>query len=127
MKTVSAIIITALFGLGACAQPGSQSYGRAGIAHGEKTIQILSDPPGARIEVDNDYIGTTPCSIQVRTNFEGNFFQSYHIRALPVGFGYTQEKYFYGSPDGYWKQTIPARIFFEMGLGPVTPQVDVNI
>src|SRR5438552_14055673 len=57
-----------------------------------KTIQILSEPPGARIEVNDDYIGEAPCSAQVRCNSEGRFFETTHIRALPAGNGYTQSK-----------------------------------
>ena len=33
-----------------------------------KTIQIISDPPGARIEVNDDYVGDAPISITVQTD-----------------------------------------------------------
>jgi hypothetical protein len=136
MKTVSAIIITALFGLGACSNPSPQYYGAAALnsatpqASVTKTIQILSEPPGARIEVNYDYIGNAPCSVEIRCNTRGRFLENTVIRALPVEEGYTQTKAFIGYDTSIMNRQadpIPARIFFQMNLGPVTPEVDVNV
>ena len=96
-----------------------------------KTIQILSEPPGARIEVNDDYIGEAPCSAQVRCDSEGRFFETTRIRALPVGYGYTQGKYFsgYGQMNNPYLHSdpVPSRIFFDMRLGPVSPDINVNV
>jgi PEGA domain-containing protein len=89
-----------------------------------KTIQIISEPPGARIEVNNDYVGDAPCSVGVTADTYGNFAKTTIIRALPVGFGYVQNKFFLVPP---YNQNIPSRILFDTGLGPVAPQIDVNV
>lgn len=90
-----------------------------------KTILIISEPPGARIEVNDEYVGDTPCTVQVRCNAEGRFWQYTHIRALPVDYGYTQSKRFAGSLVNPYP--VPSRIFFNMRLGPVRPDININI
>ena len=77
-----------------------------------KTIQIISDPPGARIEVNDDYVGDAPISITVPT--EGaNFAKGTTIRATPTMQGeYVQSKYFDRTSE------VPSRILFSMGLVP---------
>ena len=89
-----------------------------------KTIQIISQPPGARVEVNDDYVGDAPCTVQVTSDRNGNFAQTTIIRALPTGFGYVQNKFFLVPP---YNQKIPSRILFDTGLGPVAPQIDVNV
>ena len=96
-----------------------------------KNIQILSEPPGARIEVNDDYIGDAPCTVQVRCDPAGRFYPNTRIRALPVGYGYVQSKFFtgYGEMGNRYLESdsIPSRIFFDMRLGPVSPDINVNV
>jgi hypothetical protein len=100
-----------------------------------KKVEILSDPAGARIEVNDNYVGDAPITVEIpqRASY---FTQNTVIRALPAeGGDYVQVKYFSGSiPDAWYPETvgvhrdqIPSRIFFDMRLGPVTPSVDVNV
>ena len=77
------------------------------------TTKITSEPPGARIEVNNDYIGDTPLEM----NWEGytendSFASNYTVRALPRAPGQeVQVKTF-----NWWYDKIPKHIFFDMNL-----------
>jgi hypothetical protein len=77
-----------------------------------KTIQIISDPPGARIEVNQDYVGDAPLSISVPEK-DGNFTKETIIQATPTQQGqYVQSKWFSNG------EAIPSRLLFSTGLGP---------
>ena len=90
-----------------------------------RTIQIESDPPDMRVEVNSDYIGKTPTQFTVRTNPEGEFLGSW-ANAPQVEFVayppantpglYIQKKFF--EPNGFFKagERIPGRLFFDMRL-----------
>jgi PEGA domain len=93
-------------------------------------VEILSDPAGARIEVNDNYVGDAPITVEIPQS-GGYFTRNTVIRALPTeGGDYVQAKYFSGSiPDVWYPETvgahrdqIPSRIFFDVRLGPVTPQ-----
>jgi hypothetical protein len=94
-------------------------------------IQIVSQPPGARIEVNDDYICDAPCSVRVHRDAEGRFFESTTITAMPVSYGYTQTKFFMGfgglSAPGVYSAAVPARIFFDMNLRPASQDINVNV
>jgi len=77
-----------------------------------KTVQILSDPPGARIEINSNYIGDAPITAKVKVRRDDVFVDwPTLIRAYPKGEGYPQQKYFApGSYDGY---KCPDRILFD--------------
>ena len=76
-----------------------------------KTIQIISDSPGVRIEVNDDYVGDAPISITVPTD-RAKFTKVTIIRATPTLEGeYMQSKYFDATSE------VPSRILFRMGLG----------
>jgi hypothetical protein len=99
-------------------------------------VEIISDPAGARIEINDNYVGDTPITVELAQN-DGQFTQFTVIRALPNEAGdYVQSKYFLFQPatdygSGYRTAAkgdqIPSRILFDMHLGPVTPSVDVNV
>ena len=46
-------------------------------------VRFLSDPPGARIVVNNQFIGRTPGAMFFKINMESTREQSYEIRAYP--------------------------------------------
>ena len=94
-----------------------------------KTIQIESQPPGARIEVNDDYVGDAPCNVQVRADGEGRFWEETKIRALPKGYGYTQSKLFFGLSDYPYVHSdrVPQKVFFDTNLGPVPSDINVNV
>ena len=89
------------------------------------TTAIDSDPEGARIEVNGNYIGVTPTTYTVQGNddrsFNGGWIQGPSITytAFPPNGQpnlYLQSKSF--SPSAFFKQGdhIPERIFFDMHL-----------
>ena len=85
-------------------------------------VQVLSDPPGARIEVNGDYIGDAPCTIEVYGDKNRMCSRPVTIVAIPSEAGqYSQTKAV--SADAL----VPHKILMAMNLGPVAPQVDVNI
>ncbi len=97
-----------------------------------KKVQIISDPPGARIEVNNDYVGDAPITLDILNLYgSGQFSADTVIRAIPNEAGdFVQVKHFAGHLVKYGTEKsdqIPSRIFFNMHLGPVTPAVDVNV
>jgi hypothetical protein len=100
----------------------------ASVPYKDATIEIISDPAGARIEVDDNYVGDAPITVPIPQN-SGYFNKDTVIRALPTeGGDYVQAKHFSGaSPDVGSRDRIPSRIFFNMHLGPATPSVNVNV
>ncbi len=97
-------------------------------------VEIVSEPAGARIEVNDNYVGDAPITVEIPQN-GGYFTQKTVIRALPTEAGdYVQAKHFSGNiPDVWYPETmgsrdqIPSRILFNMHLGPATPSVNVNV
>jgi len=83
-------------------------------------VEFISDPPGAKIEVNNNYIGETPLK-----QFWNGLYDRWtiiKIVAYPIQAGqYTQSKSFFAS-DG-----LPRKVYFNMNLVPNTPSLDVNI
>ena len=101
----------------------------------KEKVEIVTVPAGARIEVNDNYVGDAPITVEIPQD-GGYFTRKTVIRALPTeGGDYVQAKYFSGSIADAWhpetvgaeRDQIPSRIFFDMRLGPVTPSVDVNV
>jgi hypothetical protein len=93
----------------------------------DQTIEVISDPSGAHIEVNENYVGETPCTIHVKAKGDGTFYEKTTIRALPVQDGYTQCKVFYPFVTPLGPNQVPEKLFFQMNLGPVGNDVNVNI
>jgi hypothetical protein len=66
---------------------------------------VESSPPGARIEFNDAFVGTTPCRIRV----PGGVGHDFKALPLPSG-GSTQIKRFDAGSD------IPEHLFFDMRL-----------
>ena len=81
-------------------------------------ISIISDPPGARIEINNNYVGDA--SLEVDSSafhwLPGLGHDPVTITATPRENGYVQSKY-WGPFD-----PAPSRVLFQMNLRPVTNQ-----
>ncbi len=85
-------------------------------------IAIDSDPQGARVEVNNDYVGKTPTTYTIAGNsdrsFNGNWVQGSMIEFVatpPAGTNlYVQRKLF--RPSAFMQQGdhIPQKMFFDM-------------
>lgn len=94
-------------------------------------VVIISEPSGAKIEVDDNYIGETPLNI----NLEGweetcTFIRDHEIVAHPVrAGGQMQFKFFSGwhRPDQRFGDKIPETIYFNMNLVRSPEKYDINI
>ena len=98
---------------------------------GDKKVEVISEPAGARIEVNDDYVGDAPITLQIPQDAQdpGYFTKNTVIRAVPTeGGDYVQTKVFLGNISGVsYGDRIPSRLFFDMRLGPATPTVNVNV
>jgi len=94
-------------------------------------VEIISEPLGAKVEVNDNYIGMTPITI----NLEGwestrTFIRRHTIIAHPVrAGGQIQIKMFRGwyEPDHKYGDPIPSKIYFNMNLVRIPEQYDINI
>ena len=129
------ILILALVFLAGCGEGAKTSHiyldlleaGEVKIIY---TTKVISDPPGARIELDGDYIGEAPLEIE----WEGwsntrLFVRNHDLSALPIYQGqYIQRKSFRdtGISERY-ADTIPKTILFDMSLVPMPRQYEIDI
>lgn len=82
-------------------------------------VQVESSTPGARIEVNEDYIGKTPLTLTIFGDKDGTFHnfgsKDFIIRALPSSTNqFPQTKVF---RTGGWfseEDRVPSRIYFDM-------------
>ena len=100
------LFIAVLFG---CTSGPVTKQATAPTGASQTKVEILSDPPGARIEVDNNYVGDAPLETEIanRPNINPSPIV---ITATPRDNGYVQTKII--QP---W-QDIPSRIFFDMSI-----------
>lgn len=86
-------------------------------------IEVVSNPPGANIELNNGYVGKAPLTLPVYGSDRGNFLKSASLVGLPVSDGHcSQIKNFMVGDE------IPTKIFFDMRLCPINrSKIDVNI
>lgn len=82
-------------------------------------IKIESSDPGARVEVNSEYVGTTPVEVRVWGDPDGTFHNfgssDFVVRVLPVREGQSaQTKTF--RTGGWFAQEdqIPKRLFFDL-------------
>jgi len=96
-------------------------------------IAIDSDPQGARVEVNSDYVGKTPTTYAISGNadrsFNGNWVQGSMIEIVatpPAGETnlFVQRKLF--RPSAFFQQGdhIPEKIFFDMHVK--TEQISIG-
>lgn len=61
-------------------------------------VQVESSEPGARVEVNDDYVGTTPVKVRVWGDPDGTFHNfgssDFVIRVFPAAEGHVQTKVF---------------------------------
>ena len=86
-------------------------------------VQIESSEPGARIEVNDDYVGNTPMSVRIWGDPDGTFHNfgsmDFTIRVHPVRPGQSvQTKVF--RTGGWFSQEdrVPQRLFFDLSQKP---------
>jgi len=81
--------------------------------------KVISEPPGARIEVDNDYIGDAP--LEIKWDELSSKEEIHTVKAFPIyENNLVQFKVFF-------HRSIPKTIFFDMRLGPIPKQYEIDI
>jgi hypothetical protein len=88
-----------------------------------ETVLIISDPPGARIEINNEYLGDTPYKLKV----EG--LVPFDITILAYPSTLSTERYFLQKKtisifyDNKTKSVFfPERVYFDMRQREITPR-----
>ena len=119
MKNLLSLIFGALatLAMSGCSSTGHTEHGPNGtIAY---YVKIESSDPGARVEVNNDYVGTAPMTLKIFGDKDGTFHnfgsRDYVIQVFPVKEGqHTQTKMFY--TGGWWSKEdkIPSRLYFDL-------------
>jgi hypothetical protein len=87
-------------------------------------VEIISEPPGAKIEVDNEFVGVTPYSGDIkRTSAPFGPWRSAQVNAYPAAAGQcTQSKLI------EQRQDTPSRMYFDMTLCKRVPtSYDINV
>ena len=82
-------------------------------------VQIISDPPGARIEINGNYVGDAPLTVKIEGFRDRTFNKTTVIIANPIYAGqYVQVKSFVGNTAvRELNDKIPERILFIMDIG----------
>lgn len=91
-------------------------------------VEVLSEPPGARIEVNNDYVGDAPLTVAMSGNSNREVDRHYVVKAFPRPgqLGWVQKKLFWHFGLALPSDRIPERIYFDTMLEP-GPDVDVRL
>ena len=93
--------------------------------------EFISDPPGARIEVNGNYLGDAPLTTKIRHHPSDKVVMGMvTIRALPRAEGqYVQLKVFRGPqfPFDPHRDVVPERVFFDMKLKPIEGTVGATV
>ena len=84
----------------------------------KQSVQIVSQPSGARIEVNGRYVGDAPTAVEIEVSPHGRFWKDTIIKAYPKDTGFIQIKAFNG--ESRWKisDPIPVRISFDTRIDP---------
>ena len=132
MKKFAAIILLALFLISIVG--GCETYDISYDSYTPEsytrtyTTKVISDPPGARIELDVDYIGDAPLEIQWEGwSVNGLFHRDHTVKALPIYEGqYVQSKFFRG---GLFepRNPVPKTILFVMNLAQVPKRYEIDV
>jgi hypothetical protein len=108
------VITLALFSSGCATPPAGVPWNASGWG----PVTIISDPPGAKIEVNGEYWGETP--LQSNVWYSGSWWVM-RIVAYPVVPGqYSHSKVIMVPP-------IPRTIYFNMNMKPAPEEQDITI
>jgi hypothetical protein len=96
---------------------GSGCASHTHSARPRQKVLIVSQPPGARIEINGQYVGDTPTTVEVETS-DGRFWRDTIVKAYPADKGYTQILAFNGKSRWAISDVVPPRIFFDTRSAP---------
>jgi hypothetical protein len=83
-------------------------------------VQIMSDPVGARIEINGKYVGDAPLIVKIEGSGDRTFMRNTSILAGDPVYGYefTQQKYYTGNTYARGlSDKIPEKILFKVDRG----------
>ncbi len=85
----------------------------------KEKILIVSDPPGAKIEVNNEYLGDTPYKLQVNEYLPCRITICAYPPSAASGKYFLQKKTIEIYPDDITGGVFfPGRVYFDMSIGP---------
>ncbi len=90
----------------------------APVARPRLKVQIVSQPTGAKIEMNGQYLGDAPLTIDVEASNDGRFWRDTVIKAYPLETGYVQIKAFNGKSRWPISDMVPPKIFFDTRIAP---------
>jgi hypothetical protein len=110
------IILSAIFAVICLFCSGCASQSKS--PRPKQSVQIVSLPTGARIEINGRYVGDAPTTIEIESSPNGRFWKDTIIKAYPKDTGYIQIKAFNGESRWAISDVIPARISFDTRTDP---------
>src|SRR6202035_998520 len=81
-------------------------------------MQIVSQPTGAKIEINGQYVGDAPLFVDIETSNDGRFWRDTVIKAYPKDTGYTQIKAFNGKSHWAIRDAVPPKLYFDTRTEP---------
>ena len=81
-------------------------------------VLIVSQPPGAKIEINGQYVGDAPTTVEIETSSDGRFWRDTIVKAYPADTGYTQILAFNGKSHWAISDVVPPRISFDTRSAP---------
>jgi PEGA domain len=81
-------------------------------------VLIVSEPAGAKIEINGQYVGDAPTTVEIEASNDGRFWKDTIIKAYPQDTGYTQIMAFNGKSRWAISDMIPPRLFFDTRTAP---------
>ena len=87
-------------------------------ARQRKQIEITSNPPGAKIEINGRYVGDAPVTVDVDTTPTGRFWRDTIVKAYPTDKGYTQIRAYNGAARWNISDSVPPKIAFDTRVEP---------
>jgi hypothetical protein len=97
---------------------GSGCASHTHVARPRQKVLIVSEPAGAKIEINGQYVGDAPTTAEIEASNDGRFWRDTIIKAYPADTGYTQVIAFNGKSNWAISDLIPPRIFFDTRSAP---------
>jgi hypothetical protein len=104
--------------IAAVALIGSGCAAHTHTARPRQKLLIVSEPAGAQIEINGQYVGDAPRTVEIETSDDGRFWRDTIIKAYPKDTGYTQIRAFNGKSRWEISDVVPSRIFFDTRSAP---------
>lgn len=109
-KSIHVIVIALL--MSGCASMNNAFSPEPKIHSSELMTEIISDPPGAKIEINNQYVGETPLNVHIDRNYIDVLgWSTVSIIANPLENGQQVQQKFIN-----FNMPTPTKIYFNMNL-----------